>query len=229
RREEEKGKQARRLGGFQKLDKGQHQPMGFSGMVYADRSDVDREHYDFRYARREFLGDVRCLVFDVTPKKGAGKGRFLGRIWVEDQDYNIVRLNGTYVPRPKNAFYFHMDSWRLNLVPGYWIPAYIYSEEGDFSYGSKDKAAFKAQSRIWGYDVMKDNRDDELTDLKVEAVKDESAVAQDLSPLEAQRAWQQQAEDNVVERLQRAALLAPPGDVDKVLQTVVNNIQITNK
>src|SRR5437762_1211234 len=121
-----------------------------------------------------------------------------------------------------------MDSWRLNLVPGYWVPSYIYSEEGDFSYGSKDKAAFKAQSRIWGYDVMKDNRDDELTDLKIEAVKDESPTAQDLSPLEAQRAWQQQAEDNVVERLQKSALLAPPGDVDKVLQTVVNNIEITN-
>ena len=81
------------------------------------------EHYDFRYVRREFLGDVRCLVFDVTPKKDAGKGRFLGRIWVEDQDFNIVRLNGTYAPRPRNAYFFHMDSWRLNLIPGYWVPA----------------------------------------------------------------------------------------------------------
>jgi len=177
---------------------------------------------------REFLGDVRCLVFEVMPKKNAGNGLFQGTIWVEDQNYNIVRLNGTYVPRPKNAFYFHMDSWRLNLVPGYWIPAYIYSEEGDFSYGSKDKTAFKAQSRIWGYDVMKSSREDELTDLKVEDVKDASPVAQDLSPLEAQRAWQQQAEDNVVERLQKAGLLAPTGDVDKVLQTVINNIEITN-
>jgi hypothetical protein len=216
------------MGGVTKLFRIQYQPMGFSWMVFADRQNFDRGHYDFHYVHREFLGEVRCLVFEVTPKKGVGTGLFQGQIWVEDQDYNIVRLNGTYVPRPKNAFYFHMDSWRLNLVPGYWIPAYIYSEEGDFSYGSKDKAAFKAQSRIWGYDVMKDSRDDELTDLKVEAVKDESAVAQDLSPLEAQRAWQQQAEDNVVERLQRAALLAPSGDVDKVLQTVVNNIQITN-
>ena len=216
------------MGGVTKLFRIQYQPMGFSWMVFADRQNFDRNHYDFHYVHREFVGEVRCLVFEVKPKKGAGTGLFQGQIWVEDQDYNIVRLNGTYVPRPKNAFYFHMDSWRLNLVPGYWIPAYIYSEEGDFSYGSKDKAAFKAQSRIWGYDVMKDNRDDELTDLKVEAVKDESAVAQDLSPLEAQRAWQQQAEDNVVERLQRAALLAPPGEVDKVLQTVVNNIQITN-
>src|SRR6266536_651270 len=216
------------MGGVTKLFRIQYQPMGFSWMIFADRQNFDRSHYDFHYVHREFLGEVRCLVFEVMPKKNAGTGLFQGQIWVEDQDYNIVRLNGTYVPRPKNAFYFHMDSWRLNLVPGYWIPSYIYSEEGDFSYGSKDKAAFKAQSRIWGYDVMKDNRDDELTDLKVEAVKDESAVAQDLSPLEAQRQWQQQAEDNVVERLQKAALLAPPGDVDKVLQTVVNNIQITN-
>jgi len=216
------------MGGVTKLFRIQYQPMGFSWMVFVDRQNFDRNHYDFHYVHREFLGEVRTLVFEVTPKKNAGTGLFQGQIWVEDQDYNIVRLNGTYVPRPKNAFYFHMDSWRLNLVPGYWIPSYIYSEEGDFSYGSKDKQAFKAQSRIWGYDVMKDSRDDELTDLKVEAVKDESAVAQDLSPLEAQRAWQQQAEDNVVERLQRAALLAPSGDVDKVLQTVVNNIQITN-
>jgi Peptidase family M48 len=216
------------MGGVTKLFRIQYQPMGFSWMIFADRQNFDRGHYDFHYVHREFLGEVRCLVFEVTPKKNAGSGLFQGQIWVEDQDYNIVRLNGTYVPRPKNAFYFHMDSWRLNLVPGYWIPAYIYSEEGDFSYGSRDKLAFKAQSRIWGYNVMKNSRDDELTDLKVEDVKDESPVAQDLSPLEAQRAWQQQAEDNVVERLQKAGLLAPPGDVDKVLQTVVNNIEITN-
>ena len=216
------------MGGVTKLFRIQYQPMGFSWMVFADRQNFDRNHYDFHFIHREFLGEVRCLVFEVRPKKDAGTGLFQGQIWVEDQDYNIVRLNGTYVPRPKNAYYFHMDSWRLNLVPGYWIPAYIYSEEGDFSYGSKDKLAFKAQSRIWGYDVMKNSREDELTDLKVEDVKDVSPVAQDLSPLEAQRAWQQQAEDNVVERLQKAALLAPPGDVDKVLQTVINNIEITN-
>lgn len=216
------------MGGVTRLFRIQYQPMGFSWMVFVDRTNFDRNHYDFKYLRREFLGDIRCLVFEVEPKKDAGTGLFEGRIWVEDQDYNIVRLNGTYTHQKKDTFYFHMDSWRLNIVPGYWIPAYIYSEEGDFSYGSHDKLAFKAQSRIWGYDVVKNNRDDELTDLKVDAVKDESAVAQDASPLEAQREWQQQAEDNVVDRLQQAGLLAPSGDVDKVLQTVINNIEITN-
>ncbi len=216
------------MGGVTKLFRFQYEPMGFSWMIFADRQDFDRQHYDFKYVRREFLGDIRCLVFDITPKKDAGKGRFLGRVWVEDQDYNIVRLNGTYAPRPKNAYFFHMDSWRLNLIPGYWVPAYIYSEEGDFSYGAKDKMAFKAQSRIWGYDLKKEAKADELSSIRVDAVKDESAAAEDASPLQAQREWQQQAEDNVMERLQASGLIAPEGEVDKVLQTVINNLEVTN-
>ena len=144
------------------------------------------------------------------------------------QDYNIVRLNGTYYPAPRNSYFFHMDSWRLNLIPGYWVPAYIYSEEGDFSAGVKNKMAFKAQTRIWGYDLKKGGKDDELTQIRVDSVKDESASTQDASPLQAERVWQQQAEDNVVERLTSAGLLAPEGDVDHILQTVVNNLEVTN-
>jgi hypothetical protein len=216
------------LGGFSKLFKVQYQPLGFSWMIFADRNDFDRQHYDFRYVRREFLGDVRCLVFDVTPKPKSGQGRFLGRIWVEDQDYNIVRLNGTYAPRPRNAYFFHMDSWRLNLIPGYWVPAFIYSEEGDFSAGAKNQLAFKAQTRIWGYDLKKDGQSDELTNIRVDSVQDDSPAAQDATPLAAERNWQQQAEDNVVERLTRAGLLAPDGELNKILQTVVNNIEVTN-
>jgi len=227
-KDQERSMRTRLMGGVNKLFKVQYQPLGFSWMVYADRSDFDRSHYEFHYVRREFLGDVRCLVFDVTPKKDAGKGRFLGRVWVEDQEFNIVRLNGTYAPAPRNAYFFHMDSWRLNLIPGYWVPAYIYSEEGDFSAGVKNKTAFKAQTRIWGYDLKKEGGSDELTQIRVDSVKDETATMQDASPLQAERQWQQQAEDNVIERLTQAGLLAPEGDVDHILQTVVNNMEVTN-
>src|SRR5581483_12125496 len=55
------------LGGLTKYFKVQYQPLGFSWMLFADRSDFDKQHYDFHYVRREFLGEVRCLVFDVTP------------------------------------------------------------------------------------------------------------------------------------------------------------------
>jgi len=108
------------------------------------------------------------------------------------------------------------------------VPAFIYSEEGDFSAGVKNKLAFKAQTRIWGYDLKKGGKDDELTNIRVDSVQDNSASAQDASPLQAEREWQQQAEDNVVERLTAAGLLAPEGDVDHILQTVVNNLEVTN-
>jgi hypothetical protein len=206
-----------------------YEPLGFSWMIFADHTNFDRSHYDFQYLRREFLGDIRCLVFQVTPKKHAGMGSFEGQIWVEDENYNVVRLNGTYVPVPRGAFYFHMDSWRLNVVSGYWLPAYIFSEEGDLGPGlKKGRLAFRAQTRLWGYDLVKNRREEEFTEVKVDAAKDESALAQDASPLEAERQWERLAEDNVLDRLQAAGLLAPPGDVDKVLQTVVNNILITN-
>ncbi len=216
------------LGEITNKFKFQFQPLGFSWMIFADRNDFDRQHYDFHYARREFLGDVRCLVFDVTPKKDAGRGRFLGRVWVEDQDFSIVRLNGTYARPSRNSYYFHMDSWRLNLIPGYWVPAYIYSEEGDFTAGAKNKIAFKAQTRIWGYNLKMGTPNDELTNIRVDSVKDDTPSAQDATPLAAEREWQQQAEDNVLERLTRAGLLAPEGDVDHILQTVVNNLLVTN-
>ena len=225
---EGEGMEKRLLGGITKRFKFQYQPLGFSWMIFADRNNFDRQHYNFHYARREFLGDVRCLVFDLTPKKDAGRGRFLGRIWIEDQDFSIVRLNGTYARPSRNNYYYHMDSWRLNLIPGYWVPAYIYSEEGDFTAGAKNKIAFKAQTRMWGYNLKTGTANDELTQIRVDSVKDETPSAQDASPLAAEREWQQQAEDNVLERLERAGLLAPAGDVDKILQTVVNNIEITN-
>src|SRR6202140_4864089 len=225
---EGEGMEKRLLGGITKRFKFQYQPLGFSWMIFADRNEFDRQHYNFHYARREFLGDVRCLVFDLTPKKDAGRGRFLGRIWIEDQDFNIVRLNGTYAHASRNSYYYHMDSWRLNLIPGYWVPAYIYSEEGDFTAGAKNKIAFKAQTRMWGYNLKAGTANDELTNIRGDSVTDETPSAQDASPLAAEREWQQQAEDNVLERLERAGLLAPAGDVDKILQTVVNNIEITN-
>ncbi len=220
------------LGGFTKLYTIRYNPLGFSWMIFADVNDFNRETYQFKFSHRQFLGDVRCLVFDVIPRKGTGNSRFRGRIWVEDQDYNIVRLNGHYEPQPRNAYFFHMDSWRLNLVPGYWVPTYVYSEEGDSTDSSKDGIAFKAQTRLWGYDLQAHANDGEFAEILVDPmdsmVKDRSPVAQDLSPLEAQRQWMQQAADNVSDRLQNAGLLAPRGAIDKALETVVNNLMITN-
>jgi hypothetical protein len=206
-------------------------PLGFAQMVVLDQ-DFQRKYYDFTYVRREFLGEVRCVVIDVAPKKDAGKGRFLGRIWIEDQDYNIVRFNGTYYPHPRASYYLHFDSWRQNLRPGgVWLPSMIYSEESDLKYRLGQTLNYKAQTRLWGYNLKDLRRNSEFTEITVDApqsVQDQSQKAQDATPIEAQRAWERQAEINVLDRLQQIGLLAPEGEIDKVLQTVVNNVMVTN-
>jgi hypothetical protein len=205
-------------------------PLGFAQMVVLDE-DFQRRYYDFTFVRREFLGEIRCIVMDVAPKKDAGKGRFLGRIWIEDQDYNIVRFNGTYYPHPRASYYLHFDSWRQNLRPGIWLPSLIYSEESDLKYRLGQTLHYKAQTRLWGYNLKDLRRNSEFTEITVDApqaVQDQSQKAQDASPLEAQRAWERQAEINVLDRLQQIGLIAPEGEIDKVLQTVVNNVMVTN-
>ena len=199
-------------------------------MIYPDNNGFDRQHYSFDYVRREFLGEVRCLVFDVTPTGKNPKGRFLGRIWVEDQDYKIVRFNGAYSGSSKTSYYFHFDSWRVNAGPNLWLPAFIYSEEGDVRYALGKRLMFKAQTRLWGYNLGHGKQEQELSKVLVEApsITDETTTSKDLSPLQAQRSWDQQAEDNVIDRMERLGLLAPEGEVNKVLDTVVNNIEVTN-
>ena len=207
----------------------QYLPDGFLQMVFIDTNGFDRQHYKFDYVKREFLGEVRCLVFDVTPLQKSGKGRFLGRIWVEDQDFNVVRFNGGYGGAGHSSWYFHFDSWRSNVQPGLWLPTFVYSEENNLHYAMTKKLDFKAQTRIWGYNLGHTSQEQELSKILVESnVNDETATNNDLSPLQAQRSWDRQAEDNVSDRLQRLGLMAPKGEVDKVLETVVNNLEVTN-
>src|ERR1700716_202988 len=207
----------------------QYLPDGFLQMIFIDTNGFDRQHYKFDYVRREFLGEVRCLVFDVTPEAKAGKGRFLGRIWVEDQDFHIVRFNGAYGGSGHTSWYFHFDSWRTNAQPGLWLPSFVYSEEKDLHYALTKKLAFQAQPRLWGYNLGHAAQEQELSKILVEgSVQDDSKSANDLTPVQAQRSWEHQAEDNLADRLERIGLLAPKGEVDKVLETVVNNLEVTN-
>jgi len=208
-------------------------PRGFLQMIYIDTTGFDKQHYKFEYVRREFLGEVRCLVFDITPARQNDRGRFEGRIWVEDQGFHIVRFNGAYQRPSKASYFFHFDSWRIFSGDNQWLPAYIYSEESDLRYGVARKLMFKAQVRLWGFDLngVRVRREQELNKVMVEAktpVKDQTNTANDYSPIEEQRLWERQAEDNIADRMEKLGVLSPRGNVDKVLETVVNNLEVTN-
>jgi hypothetical protein len=212
------------------------QPRGFAQMAFPDLRDFNRQTYAFDFVRREFLGEVRCLVFDVAPLRKQDAGRFVGRIWIEELGNSIVRSNGTYVAatparRSPPARYFQFDSWRVNVAPDLWVPSQIYVEEAGSSVeGRPSIPRFKAQTRIWGYAAAgSSNKFEELTQILIDAgpeVEDHTA-SKDLSPLESQRVWERQAEQNVMARLEKSGLLAPQGPVDDVLNTVVDNLIVS--
>lgn len=209
----------------------QYFPAGFAHMIFMDETSFDRQTYNFTYVRREFLGDVRCLVVDVTPKNLKGHDHFVGRIWIEDEGYNVVRFNGVYSPT-HNHHHSHFDSWRINAGPGLWLPAYVYTQEVAHGIGVLKDPPFRAQTRLWDYETQADRSEEAFTNLSINVqggAKDESEAGQeDNSPVEEQRLFQKQAENNILERLEKAGLLAPEGEVDQILDTVVNNLIVTN-
>ena len=209
-----------------------YNPTGFMQMMFLDPSGFDDQHYVFSYVRREFLGAVRTWVFDVHPKV-TGMGRFYGRVWIEDQDGNVVRFNGTYTGpshEEDSRYYFHFDSWRMNVQPGVWLPVAIYVEETNR--GDNPKApGLKAQTHFWGYSLKLPTRESENVSMKIEDAEDKSDDSQDVSPLQASRAWVTQAENNVLDRLEEAGLVAPitqGGYEQTVLDQIVTNLAVPN-
>jgi len=204
----------------------ENSPTGFMAMMFIDPTGFDQQHYEFGFVRREFLGTVRTWVFDVRPKE-KGAGRFFGRIWVEDQDGNVVRFNGTYISNANDeaTHYFHFDSWRMNVQPGVWAPAAVYIEDT-----LRDPVAhaqsFKGQTTYWGYSLKLPTRESDAESMEIENATDQSDNSADVSPLQAEREWISQAEQNVLDRLTQAGLVAPPSDFDKGLEQVTTNIII---
>jgi hypothetical protein len=202
-------------------------PHGFMQMIFIDVEHFDRQHYQFTYVGREFLGEVRCAIFDVVPLPKAGRDSFYGRIWAEDQGFTIVRFNGMFASSGNEGTgnNLHFDSWRMNLQPHVWLPAFVYSQESELKSSSASSIRFKAQTRLWGYNLASVNRP---VDFNQGVTPDNGKGAEDYSPVQAEREWQERAEAGVVDRLQRIGLLAPRGEVDKTLETVVNNLEVTN-
>jgi hypothetical protein len=213
-----------------------YSPDAFAAMAVPDWDALGSGHYTFTLVRREFLGDMRCFVVDLKPTRHANDG-FSGRLWIEDRGYNIVRFNGVNRRAERESFRkkisFHVDSWRTNVWDGVWLPSYVYVEEVD-ALGEKATTAatshLRSQVRLWGYDPRKTQATGAFTDIVVNTpqVRDKAARQGQLSAVLSQRKWEDEAETNVVERLEKASLLAAPGEVEKVLETVLTNLEVTS-
>jgi hypothetical protein len=89
--------------------------------------------YDVKYVGKQQVDEVKCYVFDVVPKQiEKNKRYFLGRIWVDATDLQIVVTNGRMVPDDtrKNHEDLHPPfmTWRQQIDGHYWFPVYTKGE-----------------------------------------------------------------------------------------------------
>ncbi|MCU1268462.1 MAG: hypothetical protein JWM21_4780 [Acidobacteria bacterium] len=92
------------------------------------------DQYNFKYVGKERIDELNLYVFDVTPKvipdpKRTKERLFTGRVWVDDQDLQIVKTRGKGVPETKVNKYPYVDTYREEIGGRYWFPTYSYADE----------------------------------------------------------------------------------------------------
>ncbi len=90
--------------------------------------------YDFKYVGKEKIDELNLYVFDVSPKvmpdpKKTKERFFQGRIWVDDQDLQIVKTKGKGVPETKINKFPVVETYREQINGRYWFPTYSYADE----------------------------------------------------------------------------------------------------
>jgi len=94
-------------------------------------SKIDK--YNIRYVGKEKIDELNLHIFDVTPKvmpNPKSKERlFSGRIWVDDQDLQIVKTRGKGVPETKINKFPTVETYREHIDGRYWFPTYSYADE----------------------------------------------------------------------------------------------------
>jgi hypothetical protein len=215
--------------GFGAGRKGMFVPHGFARMVAPDVLSFNRETYRFEFVRQETLGAVRCLVLDINPREQNRAGRFVGRIWVEDQHGCLVRFNGTYTSGGSSEVYLHFDSWRFNAARRQWLPGFVYIEDRNPARGGAI-CRVTGQTRLWGYNAPGAGKIEASAEILLDQAAriDDSGSARDIGPLESRRQWQRQAQRNLIERLEKGGFLAAEGPVDEILNAVVQNLLAGN-
>ena len=89
--------------------------------------------YNIRYVGKEKIDELNLFIFDVTPKvipSPKTKERlFTGRIWVDDQDLQIVKTKGKGVPETKKNKFPTVETYREHIDGRFWFPTYSYADE----------------------------------------------------------------------------------------------------
>lgn len=90
--------------------------------------------YNIKYVGREKIDELNLYVFDVSPKvmpdaKKTKERFFLGRVWVDEQELQIVKTKGKGVPETKTNKFPIVETYREQIDGRYWFPTYSWADE----------------------------------------------------------------------------------------------------
>jgi hypothetical protein len=108
--------------------------------------------YNFKYVGKERIDELDLHVFDVSPKalpdpKKVKERFFQGRIWVDTQGNQIVKLRGKGLPEPKMSPYPTLETYREEIDGRYWFPTYAYADE-ELTLGSGEVVKIRMRVRF---------------------------------------------------------------------------------
>lgn len=90
------------------------------------------DQYSFTYIGKERIDELDLYVFDVAPKvmpKKSAERMYVGRIWVDDHDLQIVKSKGKGVPETKDNKFPIVETYREQIDGKYWFPTYSYADD----------------------------------------------------------------------------------------------------
>lgn len=90
------------------------------------------DQYNFKYVGKERIDELDLYVFDVGPKvvpKKMFPRFFIGRVWVDDHDLQIVKSKGKATPEAKNNKFPIVETYREQIDGKYWFPTYSYADD----------------------------------------------------------------------------------------------------
>lgn len=90
--------------------------------------------YNFKYVGKERIDELDLYVFDVSPKvapdaKKTKERFFIGRIWIDDKDLQLVKSKGKGIPETKNNKFPIVETYREQIDGKYWFPTYSYADD----------------------------------------------------------------------------------------------------
>jgi hypothetical protein len=94
--------------------------------------------YNVTYSGQQKIDELQCYVFEAAPKtKVKGRRYFQGTDWVDDRDFQIVKLRGKSVPdirikkkkRLVENLFPQFTTWREQVDGKFWFPTFSSADD----------------------------------------------------------------------------------------------------